>query len=299
MTRSVHLPAEAGSRRSRFTREVDGGLHLQERDRKLLADLFLHQAMSRRQLQTLYFGSVPRCNARLRQLFDHGYLARFFPPEAPFGAEAVYLPGTKAAGIVAADLGMDISSVRRRCRGDRSGLYLQHALAVVDFRIALQSEVAANPDMDLDVWLPELLCHHEYDIRTAGTGPWRKRAFKPDGFFRLKCADGSATYSFFLEVDLGHTSRGEFRAKVAMHREYLMSGLFRELYGAACFRSLVVTTSARRMHNLLALCGDEAVDLFHFSTFANVEQKGLLGNVWHRIGTPSPEVMLERDTPLS
>ena len=106
-----------GARQSRFERAQKterGKLWLMERDELLLTELFVHQVMSRGQLQELYFGSVPRCNARLRKLFDHGYVTRDFHPMAPYGTQGIYRIGPKAMTIVAQRLDMDAAYVKPR-----------------------------------------------------------------------------------------------------------------------------------------------------------------------------------------
>ncbi len=114
--------AKSGSRekrprpvRSRFQPKAMAGLRLEERDRELLCDLFWQRAMSRSQLQRLYFTSLVRANARLRLLFDHGFVARYFLPAAPYGAQAVYEVAQSApllaAGMNGLEEGTDSMSV--------------------------------------------------------------------------------------------------------------------------------------------------------------------------------------------
>lgn len=106
-------PVQKRSVRSRFTPQPKAGLRLEPRDELLLSDLFLHRAMSRGQIQALYFSSIVRCNARLRQLFDYGYVTRYYLPAAPFGAQAIYSIGKAAVPLVARRLEMEISEVRK------------------------------------------------------------------------------------------------------------------------------------------------------------------------------------------
>ena len=80
-------------------------MRLEERDRELLCDLLWQRAMSRSQLERLYFSSLVRANARLRLLFDHGFVSRYFLPAAPYGAQAVYSLGKAAVPVVAGLVG--------------------------------------------------------------------------------------------------------------------------------------------------------------------------------------------------
>ena len=103
--------------RSRFARAQKAdrdNLVLTKRDEDLIVDLFLHQAMDRGQLQELHFSSVQRCNMRLRKLFDQGYVARDFHPSSPYGSQAIYRIGPKAAAILSRRLEADAKVLQRR-----------------------------------------------------------------------------------------------------------------------------------------------------------------------------------------
>lgn len=236
--------------RSRFRREPEGGVQLTDRDEAVLCDVFLHRAMSRGQIEELHFRSANRANRRLRQLFDHGYLLRSYATEAPYGAQAVYSIAGKTAPIVAARLGLDPQDVRDLTRKSPTPAFREHALAVVDFSLALRRYVSARPDTEFVEWVPELLCRQEYEIRPKGGGPWRKEVFRPDGYFRLKDVRMSGARDWFVEIDLGHTSSRDLAGKLASYRTFLESGLFRETFGAESFGVLVVTTGERRAQNL-------------------------------------------------
>lgn len=276
--------------RSRFTPQPNAGMRLEERDRRLLADLFLHRLMSRSQIQALYFTSLPRCNARLRQLFDYGFLARFYPPVAPFGAQAIYSVGKAAVPVIATELEMDIPAVRRQLSRGKTPTFIEHTLAIVDVWLAFIIAAQEDQNIEIERWLPEAQCRHEYDLREAG-GKWRKEVFKPDAFIRLENNtsrndvhhDVDIEYSnFFIEVDLGHTSARQFEGKLIAHRRYLESGLFNEIYGGDSFKTLVVTTSERRLANLCELIRGQDSDLFWFMTFERAQKEGVFSAIWTR-----------------
>lgn len=267
--------------RSRFKPAPASGMRLEERDRELLCDLFWQRAMSRSQLQRLYFSSLVRANARLRLLFDHGFVTRYFLPAAPYGAQAVYSLGKAAVPTVARALELEEDEVKRQCRFSGTPTFLEHTLAVVEVRLALQEAAQQAPHLEFDLWVPEPLCRHEYEVEpVGGLGAWRKEVFKPDGFARLRRREDGAYLSLFLEVDLGHTSARQFAGKVAMHGKYLRQGLFREIYGTDTFQTLVVTTGPRRVGNLLALCREMESDGFRFTTFEALEAEGPLAATW-------------------
>lgn len=282
--------------RSRFERSQKGergGFILTERDEALLTDLFTHGLMDRGQIQELYFSSVPRCNARLRQLFDHGYVTRAFAPNAPYGAQGQYRAGRAAARVIAARLDLDAGEIRSICRtGADAPQYIEHTLAIVDFYLALRratekTVALAAPEVSIETWLPEMLCRHEYKQRNT-SGHLQAQVFKPDAFMRLEARE--QFWSYFVEIDRGHTSSGKFAEKLSFHKRYGESGLFREMYGleSGTFRTLVVTTGERRREHLQAIVEKESSDLFWMTTFASLENEGALAPIWRVPGGREP-----------
>ena len=272
--------------RSRFRPAPAAGLTLTARDEALLTALFLNRVMTRGQIQALFFSSVPRCNARLRQLFDWGYLSRAYLPTAPFGSQALYSAGRAALSVIGKALDrMGLSAegadVTAHCRRPALSL-LEHALATGDVYLAVQKALAACPGVRLEHWLPERFCCHEFEIRrtdaAGGASRWRKQIFRPDAFLRLVCSEDAR--NCFLEVDRGHTSSRQFLGKIRTHGRFHQSGLFAEVFGWDDFQTLVVTTGDRRADNLRALAERERDGLFRFTTFALAEREGFLAPIW-------------------
>lgn len=264
--------------RSRFQPKIATGMRLEERDEQILQDLFLHRLMSRGQIERTYFSSTARCNARLRLLFDYQFVARHFPPYAPFGAQAIYSVGKAALPVVARRLGMDLNEVVRFYRRIQSPTFIEHTLAMVEIWIRFREVVESEPTLSLALWLAEMQCRHEWEIRIPG-GKWHKETFKPDGFARIKLPD--MELNFFLEADLGHTSATQFLKKLLTHQRYLESGLFEQVYGGTNFKTLVITTGERRLRNLLALVETQKSSLFWFTTFSELKSNILKSDLWH------------------
>ena len=252
-------------------------MRLEERDEQILCDLFLHRLLGRSQIEALHFYSTVRCNARLRLLFDHGFVLRHFPPSAPFGAQAIYSVGKSALPIVARRSEMELPDVTRYYRRTQTPTFIEHTLAVVDIWMAFRESCDSRNDMSLNLWLAEMQCRHDWDIRAAG-GIWHKEAFKPDGFVRLQTPEGYA--DFFIEADLGHTSSRQFERKILTHQRYLESGMFQQTFGLPSFRTLVITTSERRLINLSAIGEANNFDLFCFTTFEAMKGNDITEDIW-------------------
>ena len=235
--------------------------------------------MTRGQIQALYFHSVVRCNVRLRQLFDHGYVARYYLPAAPFGAQAIYSIGKAAIPLIAKTLEMDMAEVTKQYRRSKTPTFIEHTLEIVSLMLAFREVAVQDPKIKMERWVPEMLCRHEYQIQ-QGSSRWVKEIFKPDGFVRLVTKSGGQLWNYFIEVDLGHTSSCQFRGKLIAYEQYLKSGLFREIYGCDSFRTLVVTTSPKRLENLRTLVAAQQSSLFWFTTFAAIRPVGILAPIW-------------------
>ncbi|BCM94145.1 hypothetical protein IAD21_06048 [Abditibacteriota bacterium] len=270
------------SPRSRFEPKINARVRLEERDEQILCNLFLHRLMSRSQIERAHFSSTVRANARLRLLFDHGFVARYYPPYAPFGAQAVYRVGKAALPLISRRLEMDMEEVRRYFRLTQTPTFVEHTLAVVDLWLQVCEGARTTPGITLDLWLAEMKCRHEWAIYTPGA-KW-KEAFKPDGFFRLEHEVNQTFHSFFLECDLGHTSAKQFTGKLLTHTRYLESRLFEEVFGEGNFRTLIVTTGQRRLENLMALAQEHNSSLFWFTTFDQIAHSSLLGPIWRPPG---------------
>lgn len=266
--------------RNRFRPQAVSGMRLSERDETILCDLFLHRLMSRSQIEQSYFSSTVRCNARLRQLFDFHFVSRHYPPYAPYGAQALYSVGKAALPLVARRLDMELPEVTRLHRRHKTPTFIEHTLSIVDIWINLRKAVALREDMVVQLWLAEMQCRHEWEIRSEGS-KWRKEVFKPDAFFRLERTGDGALRDFFIEADLGHTSAQQFTGKLLTHARYLESGLFDQTFGNESFHTLVVTTGERRLKNLKQLAALHNPSPFWFSTFERIAKDSLLAAVWN------------------
>ena len=257
-----------------------GSFILTERDELLLVDIFLHQVLDRGQLQELHFSSVQRCNMRLRKLFDQGYVARDFHPSSPYGSQAIYRIGPKAAAILSRRLEANASYIRQLCRGTKRPEFLEHTLAIADFYLAAKRAVNATHTCEIETWLPELSARHEYDVQTTTGAGWKKQVFKPDGFLRLKSLGSGRLAPYFVEVDRGNASAKVFTQKVDHYQQYRRSGLFSEMYGDKDFVTLVVTTGSKRLEHLKGVVEESGCTFFWFTTQKQIETAGLLSAIW-------------------
>ena len=284
------------------TSTLQGRVVLGPRDAALLTDVALCRVLRRRQIQVLHFSSTPRCNSRLHQLVQAGCLVRTYPPVATHNGEALYQLGraaipTVVSALWSGGLETDAAEMVRHCRRGLP-LFLAHALAVADCYVWLRGVLRGRPDWRLERWVPEPWCHDEYRVRTRetaalqGARPWRKVAFKPDGFFRLT-RSGGPDMNAFLEADMGHASPARIMHKLGFYRDYWELGLFRAVYGEGDFRTLLVTTDAARLARLEALAATVPNVQVWLTTFDALSREGMQGRVWQVAGKPDLHVLLD------
>lgn len=281
------------------TRAPRGRVCLQERDVALLVELYQFGCLLREHIQARFFGSKPRANARLRQLYDGHFVERADLPEATAagqcdGLPAVYLLGTTGVPVVASQLGEDPATIRQSLRKGTPA-YLQHSLEIVRFHLALEASLRDQPGVTLHCFLPKRRCRHAYEVRRksesdAQKKPWRTEVYKPDAVFALACS--GTVHAFAVEIDLGHTSSAEFARKLEIHARCAVSGQFVKRFDTVKTATLIVTTSPQRRDNLRRIAHAQAGLRFLFATFADIQAQGIPASIWHTPDGADPVALL-------
>jgi hypothetical protein len=194
-------------------------------------------------------------------------------------------------------------------QNDPSWLFLNHLLATNDVRIALEQAIEAH-GWQLLQWRDDRTLQRQkrqyVEIEYTGKDQkthTEKLAVLPDGYFFLATNQVNqrtgkpAQYHRFLEMDMGTvpgTRTGEGRRdwtrKVKGYIKYYNSGLYRETYHATGLRVLTVTTSQRRLENLLAATETAGGrELFLFTTLEHVRASDpLTMPIWRQPGSDQP-----------
>jgi len=207
------------------------GIVLQDRDRKLLAELSVMRVIDREQAKRIAgFGSTTRANIRLLRLTRAGLLRRFFLGTVGGARKGLYALSPHSAKL------LDVPY-----RGPRRG---QDQTVVADFFVLHQLRindiyctVKCNP-------LPEgaafvrWLSFHEPLSKDA--------ALIPDGYAEIAVPDG--TFCAFLEVDRGHESRSVWQRKVTAYLNFAVSGAFDRQFHQPRFRTSLGNLSVGSVH---------------------------------------------------
>ncbi len=208
-------------------------MRITERDRRLLADIALQQAMTREQIVRLgYFASLKRANARLLELRKAKLLRLVHLSPTMETRRHIYAVASGAAPYLDERVASLLRSRSSRPR------HLEHSLAALNVRIELAR-------LGADRWLAEPQVRHRYHL-TQGA---RRQVgdFRPDGlaFF--------GKIALFVEVDQGQVSLPRLKQKLKTYREYARCGAFASTYGEMAPRLLIVTTGALRKRHISAI----------------------------------------------
>ncbi len=176
---------------------------LDERDHAILLGLLEHKLLSTDQIKALYFRSLRRCQHRMRELRELGFIASFTPrrgfgegrpPACWFLTKTGLVEIADAKGVRASDLPWVPD------HSYRASQMLAHRLGVNAFFCALAEASRANQGHCLATWRPE------HWVRT------RAAEVKPDGFGRYLHPGGGC--EFYLEYDRGTEAFGALARKL-------------------------------------------------------------------------------------
>ncbi len=225
-------------------------MKLTARDKVLIYQVYENRFMSRRQLEKLLFPNTSACNRRLMLLYQHRYLDRLYKPVDFGSSQAVYALAKRGADIVAQEFRTERTRIRWSRRQNKvEFLFLEHTLAISEFRVNLELAISKQSDVELLFWK-----RGTKELNDRVPDPEGKRKYltvAPDAFFGVQTPDGRSFY--FLEMDMGTMSLTRLKSKIYAYRQYWKIGKYTERYGFKSFRVLTVTDSDKRMANLLEM----------------------------------------------
>jgi hypothetical protein len=270
-------------------------IELQDRDFKLLRELFESRVMTLAHVAILFFqGKAEATKKRVHKLKAAG-LIRDRPrrPSEP----SVLLLCRQAFDLLkhydhlCGVPELSITQFERRARV--SDLTIRHELQVMDVKAAFAKAFASSKNLRLaefSTW-PSL---HQFETRTLRPAVGEAAiVVKPDGFIRIRDEerDGAREHVFFLEVDRSTETLETLIQRAACYSSYFRSGGFAVRCGGAQsdyrsfpFRVLMVFKSVERRDNvaarLLALTPPILTQVW-LTTVAEVESDAI-GAIWVR-----------------
>ena len=240
----------------RFQRSADvPSIRLTERDREILRHVHRHRFLRSDHLISLLPGS--RYLERPRCQIDYYHRG---------GSRTIaYGLGNKRAGLLKRELSLPYHQLDWPRRKTVARLFLDHALLVSDFMVAL--EVACRRRSDIRLLTEDNLTLR--DESAVGRHPFRWRVdipggprctVIPDRVFGLESATGQRSW-FVLEADRAtmpvmrsNLDQSSFRRKMLAYQATWAQNLHRTQLGWQRFRVLTVTTSPDRLDTMRAAC---------------------------------------------
>lgn len=243
-----------------------GGIILQDRDRKFLAQVAKFRWVDREQAKKIAgFTSTTRANTRLLALSRAGLLNRFFTGTIGSGRKAVYALSSKGAALV----GLEPPS-RRHKHNDTlaTDLFVEHQLQLN--AIVLTALAVSNVATAIRVE------HWQYFSQAIS----KDANLIPDGLLVARVPDGCR--AMFLEADLGTETHRVWQKKAESYLQFARSGEFERRFRFTQFRVLVAARSAIRINNIRQTISKLTDKIFWFSTFEQIHREGFWARIWLR-----------------
>lgn len=264
-----------------------------DRDRHIVHLVYQYRILSQAQLQRLLRRSRSTVQQALMRLYHHRYLERVFLPVAYGGSSpTLYILDRRGIDLLRG-LGIeDFTGVPDR---SLSGMFLEHTLAMNDFRINV-TEACARLGWHIQEWRTENEIKADYDrviVRT--TTRVEKVPVVPDSYFVID-VPGRGVSHFFLELDRGKMDLKRFRTKVLGYVQYYKTGLYQQRFGAKGFRMLaVVDTPTQVRADNLARDAERIAGVGRRFWYAHLPilspEQVLTGAVWQVPGDKAPAAL--------
>ncbi len=207
-----------------------------ERDVAIVKLVYQYRLLSQQQLERLLGKSRSTVQQSLVRLYHHRYLERVFLPIAKFGSSpTLYILDKRGIELLMRQGIEDFPGIPNK---NLSGLFLEHTLAMNEFRIAL-TQACRTQGWTIETWLTENELKADYDrVKVRGKG--QPVALIPDSYFMIDIPEKGVAH-FFLEMDRGTMTARRFKEKVEAYVTYYRSGGYAQRYNAQGFRVLTVT----------------------------------------------------------
>jgi hypothetical protein len=231
----------------------------QERDFRVLRDLFESRIMTSAQAALLHFaGSREAAKKRLQKLKAAGLVGE---RKRRVNEKSVLFLTRKGFSLLAAENLLPefprLTATAFEKRADVSALTIRHELEVMDVKAAFHSALNKSKTFtiaEFGTW-PRL---HEFKARAAESERGEVLV-KPDGFIRIHEKEndsGVSEHTFFLEVDRSTETQATLVNRAGCYLHYYKSGGFavrngadRSAYKEFPFRVLIVLKNFERRNN--------------------------------------------------
>jgi hypothetical protein len=307
-------------------------MKFQPRDSDMLQAIQKNEGiLARRQLKALFWPdkSWRAMEQRLAKLFQAGYIC--WPGKEQYKTnpipEAICWLGWRGALFIAGEMGIEVDPPK----GDneyqlrilenklhKKGFHwvreprwslLEHDLAIIDFRMAIETAIKDDSSLSLVKWISENEFRSYNDTVTIEIKkikrqdiPIQKKVF-PDGYVEivnetLEKIGQPSRMRFLLEFDMGtHDTQRFGREKVLPGVEYIQSPIYKSRFGSNSGYWLIIAKGgSTRIKNLLFQVKKNAglnARLFFFASLNELQGKNpLTSPIWLQANKTEPRSLL-------
>lgn len=289
----------ASERRSKYKRNPRPvSFHLTDRDVDILHALNRYRYLRTGQVHELLFSdnaTIQSARRRLRNLYHHGLIARAQPyvqvgKPAP---EITYYLDRKGRNILR-EQGVEEVHLWRK-GGEVKYHFLEHAIALSQFRIHLEKAVAAMDDVELELFIPEFQMRRaaedyagrkRYLLFREAFHPVHQKNFvvHPDALIVLsRRVQGTKRHLMLcLEIDRGTEGMEKIRDKLTGYQLAKEQKLFRPIADIPSFFVLFQAPNERRASSIFhALVDHVGADITRVGSAQEVTAESILSaSIW-------------------
>lgn len=277
------------TRLSRRKRQEDGvPFLLTPRDVEILKAINRYRYLRTGMVKTLLFPQnvdLQPTRRRLRGLFQNAFLGRMPQLVRPGqgSAEEVYYLDEKGE-LFLRDHGEEVSSFSSE---DAKHRFVEHALAVSEFRMKVELGIREHPVVELELFQADFELKKRYKHVEDSRNPLRgsdRSAIIPDAVMVLR---GRGNWSnrarlVFVEIDRASQMQPILQGKTTSYARYRANEAYRKFGEFKDFRVLIQTTSPERaMNTRRALTKLEGEDLVWVTDVSKVNERTLFNEpIW-------------------
>lgn len=269
-----------------------------ERDIKILKTLNDYRYLNTSQVHRLIFSDnkTPQsARRRLQALYHHSYIGRLAPyvQAGKTSADFVYYLD-KVGEEACIENGYKVRKWPKR--KNVKHLFLNHSIAISEFRINLDMAISKKNDMCLETFIPDYemksiqdreLGENRYKLFSKVFHPVQKKFYVvyPDALiiFSKKQPNGKTEKAlYYLEIDRGTESLSVIRDKIIGYNIHLKNEIFKKYGNFQRFRVLVQTRKKKRAENIINVLQEtEGHELALVTTASEVNEISILdGQIW-------------------
>ena len=295
------MTATTSPRLPRFARARESTLSfaLQPRDHEIIRLVAEHRVIASDQIQLLVGGSGQAVLRRLQKLFHAGLLDRPRSQRIIGNAPMVYALADRGARLLAEDSGRSVVGNLAEKNRRLHSFFLEHALMIARFRVALAYACDSSGTVVLERWCPDGFIRDAVWLEHASR---RERIpIAPDAFFIVNVLSGPnpGRVHGFLEADRSTMDVPRFVTKLRGYFQYWRSGQQQKVVGAKNCLVVTVTTSAERATSLMNAAKavtPRGLRPFLFAperSYLPATSRAILNAIWHSPADAKPHSLLE------